>query len=270
MGLDVYLYRYDDFHKSQEKEKKYSDLSDELWNKTTDEYGSYENIPDNIKETIREALNKSLEIMELGEWGQDEKHKEQIEVNSKLYPDHYFKIGYFRSSYNSGGINNILRNLGLPDLHEIFEVNGEDYYIQPNWKECLERTNKVMEDLKKSGGYRIHKFSSNVFAGTAGLPRSEAEALSIFRSQIERDGGASNYNYSNKDGEFFMHEPLEIVAIIPGMDKVFARERECVYAITKPEDDNQWYYQALEIVKETIEYVLAQDKIEQYYLHWSG
>ena len=36
------------------------------------------------------------------------------------------------------------------------------------------------------------------------------------------------------------------------------------------EGDNDWYINALEIVKETIEYVLGKDNIDQYYLHWSG
>jgi hypothetical protein len=270
MGLDVYLYRYENFRETRERETKYNNLSDDLWNKKNDEYGSYDAIPDEAKNNIRETLDKTLEVMGLGKWGEDENNKEKIEINSKLYPDHYFKVGYFRSSYNSGGINNILGNLGLPDLYDIFSVNEEDYYIQPHWEDCLVRTNKAIEALKKSGGYRIHKFSSNPFGGTAGLPRTEAEALDIFRSQIERDGKSPEYNYSNNKGEFFINEPIKISAIIPGIEIFLGKERECVYAITQPKDENNWYLEALEIVKETIEYVLEQDKIEQYYLHWSG
>jgi hypothetical protein len=37
-----------------------------------------------------------------------------------------------------------------------------------------------------------------------------------------------------------------------------------------PDDNTQWYEQALEIVIETCEYVLAQPHPETYVTHWSG
>jgi len=55
--------------------------------------------------------------------------------------------------------------------------------------------------------------------------------------------------------------------MIQGKEKIFG-ERDCVYVVT--ESDNSWYLQALEIVRETIEYVLSRENKEQYYLHWSG
>lgn len=113
-----------------------------------------------------------------------------------------FKIGYFRSSYNSGGINRVLANMGLPTLDEIMGAN-DNYVFQPNWKKALENVESVIEQLKTNGAYRVE-----------------------------------------------------------------LGERDCTYVVT--ESDNSWYIQALEIVKETIQYVLNSETEEQYYLHWSG
>jgi hypothetical protein len=55
--------------------------------------------------------------------------------------------------------------------------------------------------------------------------------------------------------------------MIPGIQTVLGT-RPCIYVVT--ESDNTWYLQALEVVRETIEFVLSQEDKELYYLHWSG
>ena len=55
--------------------------------------------------------------------------------------------------------------------------------------------------------------------------------------------------------------------MIPGTFKIL-NEMSCVYVVT--ESDNTWYIQALEIVRDTIKYVLSKEDKEKYYLHWSG
>jgi hypothetical protein len=79
--------------------------------------------------------------------------------------------------------------------------------------------------------------------------------------------GDEGYNYSNSNGEFSFHEPQKVLAMIPGTYKIF-NEQPCVYVVT--ESDNSWYIQALEIIRDTIKYVLSKENKEQYYLHWSG
>jgi hypothetical protein len=64
-----------------------------------------------------------------------------------------------------------------------------------------------------------------------------------------------------------MAEPLKVLAMIPGIQTVLGT-RPCIYVVT--ESDNTWYLQALEVVRETIEFVLSQEDKELYYLHWSG
>lgn len=74
-------------------------------------------------------------------------------------------------------------------------------------------------------------------------------------------------NYSNSIGTFYLENPIEVLATIPGTENMF-RTRDCTYIITKA--DNTWYIEALEIVKSTIEFVLDKKDIEKYYLAWSA
>lgn len=263
MGLDIYLHRYDNFEDTREREKKYSEFSDNIWKKA----GDYDSLEESKKEEIRKKEDEFAKSLNLDKWGSDKDSVEGIEIDHPDYPDHYFKIGYFRSSYNGAGIERILRNLGLPTLADIFDVKGEGYYIHPDWEKAKQKTQEVIDLLKKEGGYRVHSVSPNIFSPPD--VHSEGEALEVFRKQIQRESEreGEKHNYSNKEGEFFLAEPLKVLAMIPGETKILAK-MPCVYVVT--ESDNEWYIQALEIVKSTCEYVLQKENIDQYYLHWSG
>jgi hypothetical protein len=262
MGLDIYLYRYDNFEKTRELEEKQSKFDDNAWA----EAGDYDKLTDEQKDEVRSKIKEHAKSLGLDEWGSDETTREQIEEPHPNYPDHYFKIGYFRSSYNSGGIERILRNLGLPTMDDIFKHKGEDYYFQPNWEESLARCEEVIEEFKKKGSYRVNHVSSNMFKQPD--VHSEKEALDIFMDELsKKKQGDEGYNYSNSNGEFSFHEPQKVLAMIPGTYKIF-NEQPCVYVVT--ESDNTWYINALEIVRDTIKHVLSKENKEQYYLHWSG
>lgn len=125
----------------------------------------------------------------LDKCGEDEAFKEQIPADSKLYPEHLFKIGYFRSSYNGSGINLILLLRGFMCLYQLFDYSG-DHVFQPNWRKAKENTVKTIADL------RHH---------------------------------------------------IEINSL-----------------------DLNWYVQALEIVGETIDFVLSRKDMDKLYLYWWG
>jgi hypothetical protein len=262
MGLDIYLYRYDNFEKTRQLEENYNSFSEKLWN----DAGEYDNLTKEQKDEISNKVKEYALSLGLDEWGSPINGMEQIEENHPDYPDHYFKLGYFRSSYNSGGIERILRNLGLPTMDDIFKHKGEDYHFQPNWEESLVRCEEVIEEFKKKGAYRVNHVSSNMFKQPD--VHSEKEALDIFMEELsKKKQGDEGYNYSNSNGEFSFHEPQKVLAMIPGTYKIF-NEQPCVYVVT--ESDNSWYIQALEIIRDTIKYVLSKENKEQYYLHWSG
>ena len=95
MGLDVYLYKYEDFEKVIFAEDEYERLSGEAWR-----FGGkkYEELTDDEKDYARER--DKVFMLSLGLVGYGESPlKQEVELPSSKYPDHYFKIGYFRSSY---------------------------------------------------------------------------------------------------------------------------------------------------------------------------
>lgn len=260
MGLDIYLYKYEDFEDTQRKEKDYNSTTEAIWEAA----GDYDSLTQEIKDEIRNKCKEYALGLDLGEYGEDPR-KESVQIDHPDYPDHYFKIGYFRSSYNEGGIEKILKNLGLPTMRDIFRKDDEEYAFQPDWQKTMTSTEELIERFKVEGAYRIKAISHNIFKDPSTLPKSAAAALDIFKREIDR--GPHEYNYSNSDGEFCLHENEKVLAFIPGMDKIF-RESPCIYVVT--ESDNTWYIQALEIVRDTCKYVLEQPDKEKYYLHWSG
>jgi len=270
MGLDIYLYHYDNFADTREREEKHAKIDEQLWA----EAGEYDSLSDEKKEEIRVKSKEVADSLGLDSWGSDKEGSESIEFDHPSYPDHYFKIGYFRSSYNAGGIEKILRNFGLMTMHEIFEVTNGEYYIQPDWQKAKERAVETLEKLKALPNYRVEPFFTERIL-SENIPTSPNEAMQLFLEEMQKLKEADEkyptrekYNYSNRAGHFYPAETLQVHAIVPGKSQYIFNERECLYVIL--EGSNDWYIKALEIVVATCDHVLAQKNIEQYYLHWSG
>lgn len=260
MGLDIYLYKYENFEETTRKEKLHNEFHEKLW-----EGLEISELSEDQKNELREKSKAYAESLGLDEWGIDEIGKENMERPHEKYPDHYFKIGYFRSSYNNSGIERILRNMDLPTLSDVFQHKGEEYHFRPNWEGSLERINSLIEEFSKKGAYRVNSVAENMFReSTIG---SEKDALSVFLEEMEeaKKGGPSSY--TNRNGEFYLDEPIKVLGMIPGTQNIIGK-RKCMYVVT--ESDNTWYIQALEIIRDTIQFVLDQEDKEKYYLHWSG
>jgi hypothetical protein len=266
MGLDVYLYKYSDFKKSKKNEKAYDDYSNKLYD--TLEGIEDEQILKDARAGIRIKLEEKAKDLGLNDWGGDITYREKIELDSVLHPDHMFKIGYFRSSYNGGGINNVLRDLEIPGLYDIFEHNEDDYEFCPDWRDALRVVQESINLLKKDKGYRVDSVSANLFSPDD-VPTSAAAALQIFYEQLNAKSKNKEFlSYSNKNGEFYLDKNgLKVHGLIPGKDMF---QRPCTFVIYKPKDANKYYLEALEVVKETIEYVLAQENPQDFYLSWSA
>lgn len=313
MGLDVYLYKMNAPRAEIERlrdlsEKISQEANDEAYDNKGESYSEYE------KRTTEEERDRTFEKYKELKRSKAAAHgltidekwcdvllpEEKVEIDSKRDPKHYFKIGYFRSSYNNGGINHVLRNLLGAEygLGWIFD-NDEEYYLYPDWKRARTRAEELLK-LYQASSQKCPASVTTVTCVTEPC-RSEEEALRMFQevydAQIRQTDPRKQCHgmtaFSNKHGLFDMTrfmtdpktfdgekaEPMQIVAVIPGvqesiMAKVMGRNgvlEPCAYVITKkdvgPED---WYAKALMIVIETIDYVLAQEKPEQFYLHWSG
>jgi hypothetical protein len=266
MGLDVYLSYYKNYHQSKANEKAYEEISDNLWEAVKSVEG--DELTEDSKKRIWSTLEKEAGKLGLDKYGCDITYRDRIENDSAKYPEHYFKVGYFRSSYNGSGINSILKDLGIPDLYDIFQPEDE-YEFSPNWSYALDVVQESIKLLKKDKGYRVEAISANMFSPDE-VMKSPQQALKVFNDKLdEMSKSKSGFNwFSNRDGHFYLdNKGLQVHALLPGKDFM---QRPCTFAVYKLKDGNKYYLQALEIVKETIEYVLKQEDPQAYYLSWSG
>lgn len=260
MGLDIYLYKYADFEETQRKEKEYEAYSDCLW-----KHRVYADIPEEERDEIRkkeDIFKISLGIAE------EDICRERVELSSLIHPEHQFKIGYFRSSYNDSGINRILDTVCGKNLHHIFCSENSSYYIKPDWENAL----RVTDDLITKLNDHVNKINVSVSAvdvrdtSSEKLPTSTNEALTLYIEEFLKNPSLPfDGAYSNSVGLFSMKNAQKVKAFIPGV----RYNRPCVY-IVHEETTFSWYIEALEIVKETIKYVLEQPDREKYILHWSS
>ena len=253
MGLDVYLYKCPDQSVSA-LEELYEERTNPLFDDGNDL-------------TYHERKQIMLDIateLGLNEWGQHPS-RQKIDQPSTKYPGHLFKLGYFRSSYNGSGIDSYFRRLGLPILEDIFEP-GDEYEFTPDWTKARANTIdalRLYDEYFARPESRFDTFAMEAMPIRPDLaPCSAKEALEAYAKEITLPsfGGA----YSNALG-YFYPEPLKVHALIPGVNL----NTSCVYVVFE-RDNEDWYRQALEIVLETVDYVLAQPDKQDYYLHWSG
>ena len=262
MGLDIYLYRYDDFGRVNALEDEAEAHANEAWQKA----GGWDALTDAERDEVS-AANKAWNAERgLGEWGEVlPPAKIKVELPSARWPDHLFKVGYFRSSYNDGGFNRVAFNLVGKDLAWIFDVGGDDYHVRPDWKAALARASQVSDELEKEpqiGAFNVSPI--NLFEGTP-EPVDTARAIEIYKEQASRATGPFGDGWSNKAGEFFPHNPLKVLALVNGID-VFKRPA----IIVVHEKDLSSYVQSARIVAETCQYVLDTGEPEKHVLHWSG
>lgn len=260
MGLDIYLKKYENFEETIRKEEEFRDFEEKLWMGV-----DYNSLNESEKEEFKEKERLFSFSLGLDEYGQDEVNKKSVTIDHPKYPEHYFKIGYFRSSYNDSGIEKILRNMDLPTMGDIFNPKGE-YIFQPDWEECLAKINKLIEDFSHKGDFRVFCVDQNIFREPD--INSSKDALSVFIKEMERSKEGGPESYSNINGEFHFEEPLEVLALIPGNNNSLGKKRPCTYVVTK--SSNKWYSEALEIIRDTVEFVLKQEDKQKYFLHWSG
>jgi len=201
--------------------------------------------------------------------------EEGVEIPSAKYPKHYFKIGYFRSSYNENGINTVLGTLINMDLYDIFEKEKDDYVVVPNWVSVLHKTNEAIKKYTEHLNSPVGKYAiTTIYGFNRGGAKSKDDAFDIFKKQFEahaKNAPTSFDSYSCNDGTFYLGEPLKVVGVIKGRGTgIHSDEDYIIFEKDEKIIEDDFYLQALEIVKETIEYVLAQKDDKKYYLHWSG
>lgn len=287
MGLDVYLYQYIDKEKADALEAEYEKLSEQIWKEVTGGV-AYDQLTEEQKQQASSKTEELRDKMGLGEWGEaPESLKKKIQEPSTIKPDHLFGIGYFRSSYNEGGINRVAEvATGKYGLYWIFDREQDDEYsFQPDWQKARARAQQLIDEMeanaKKTGGpLFVMDCMANMFDDLATVAQrcsSKNDALQIYQGEYERcedgDGPFGGGGYSNIRGEFYHKTPIEVVGVVHGARKgILAGALEpATYLVCRQSDETlQFYADALRIVIETCDYVMAQEKPKQYWLHWSA
>jgi hypothetical protein len=205
-----------------------------------------------------------------------------VELPSKKYPKHLFKIGYLRSSYNSGGLNNYLDRKGIDDLYWVFQPNDR-YEFVPNWEEAKSRIDIVLGQFDKChqtwrGKYDVDFVGFNALnKDMSGYPKTKQEAQFVFGRKYEEHHKQIGKNkkmtrmfgssFTCREGAFWFGG-FKIVAALPGFGEYF--KEPGVYLMYENASGAEYYRQSLEITKEMIEFVLNQKRPQDYGLHWSG
>lgn len=296
MGLDVYLKVCDDWEDSIARTDEYERLSEENYATAKREVG-LEGVDynDMTKEQRDEYFGRAGELNEplrerlgLEEYGEDPGLRSaEIPNDFKgfVHPgreEHIFELGYFRSSYNGSGINNLAGAHGFPSLYDLFpEANNHDeYYLAPDWEQALARTESAIERLKqimaeRPDNVRVTEVSMNAFIGPPEV-NSEEDALKIYYGEAEKWKGQEadpwfGSGYTNRDG-MFDSEGVRVKGVIPGFREFMGNKIPCTYVIIENDeyDPISWCLKAYEMVKLTIEYVLEQEDTSKFRLAWSG
>lgn len=263
MGLDVGLYYSDDWDFSIECEKAQESFDHEYYilEKEAENLGRTM-IPVNeylLRPDVFQTYKKYLSQEKRGVFEFD-KGIHRIEEDSPRHPEVYFKIGYFRSSYNSSGINHVLRDLDLPDLYDIFSVTDSDgYYVFVDWMSAKRKIVDVLEKFRPMATeYYVCNLNRYNMSGKSSL---ELLKFVIEKKSEKHDVPAfiSDAGYICSGVEFY-----------PVGTEIIAATDKYIVCKTKGVEGFAGYLPLLEVVEDTIDYVLKQEHPENYRLGWSA
>ncbi len=200
--------------------------------------------------------------LKAGPHDEDDCNAPKVELPSASYPEHYFKIGYFRSSYNGSGFNNAMRQYGLSTLDDICEPS-DAYGFTPDWSMMIDRAAAALiafDAAHERMRYRVH---TETFIDS--VATSEEQALAVFLAEMGKNRAFDDGGWSSRRGTF-IPKGMKVCGLMQG-----TRFGPCLYVVVEQEPEAiGWYRNAIEIVRETAEWVLAQPDPKAFHLHWSS
>ena len=219
------------------------------------------------------------------------KEMQEVYFTSTQFPEHIFKVGYFRSSYNEGGIDRMLPEF-LGDgysLGWIFDVKlncpshplpakGLAVVGETRMSSTIEEYDRAIREFKETRQLNEHYFVEK--------PDWE-QAKARVKDVLEKLEGVAKKPGREKMPWTMLssHEHFELVK--EAQEKIKTGELPkpksneefdkmvcfCNWLKNGNKDGIQWYIQALKIVEETINWVLAEKRKNgsecEYVLHWS-
>lgn len=195
---------------------------------------------------------------------------EPLEMPSALHPAHPFKIGKFTSDYSESGFDKTLKRLTGYNLLSLFGLTRlaliSQSEIQPNWRTLQSRLseiqNKVSSHLTNCGGFHNVQVVAKKLVNP---PLTTQKALEVFCTEVSKakQDNIGFGNFSTENGDFFLSNPWKVVAVIPSGNEQFP-----VFLIC--EENMSWYIEGINIIAETIQYILNSPEGESHYtLSWS-
>lgn len=193
---------------------------------------------------------------------------------SRMFPDHYWRQNYLRSSYNEGGYNHVVGALIGKDLYWVFEpmMHGDDEYeFEPTKQElaeCRRRAEQVERELaaidETASG--ITFVSMNPFSKPDDYDaiNSDEAAMKLYRETVAQHtpGPFGDSGFGNKSGEFYPSDPLTVRAFIHGKGPLGNYGTYAIY-----DRDLSHYKQASTI---TLEFIDRAMSVDHPVIHWSA
>lgn len=233
-------------------------------------------------------------------WSDDER---QIDRPSVLHPECSCRIGYWRSAYNAGGFNAVLHELTGKTLLDIFPEAC--YEFVPDWRAARGRAAALLEELRAAApcGYRVvefpppdtrpepppeHVYTTGDFPPDVVIaPRAQIDSRYAALRDFLQEKATNEARphplaaYDSGRGSFWFEYRPRVAGILygAGSDKNAARGiemddktagRPAMYLVVESAGDNADCIERLEVVQETIDWVLQQPIPEDYWLKWSG
>ena len=219
----------------------------------------------------RDLYNKRLfdVYTKLGvDWnGMDTANSERIEMPSETMTEHDFKVGTFPiGNDDMGTFGGMLSGLGLPGVIELFppsrsvDAGMQRSYVFPDWTTSFDNLVDLQGEVRRrtvlSADGRMTALMSVELPLRNPLEdqivvKSKVDAIDM-TMQIART--TSRDIQQSKVGSFYNARTLAVRSIIHGMYGVF---------VTYEEDVTD-HFNAIKIMRETVEYVISQDHTEEY------
>ena len=309
MGLDVYLYHaMEDLEPWFEKCKQYEEVSKKNWD-AAGEYSKLTQAQKDKVSAKNKKVADSLGLDEWGSIPDDIQEKVEMPSDKHgehLYSIGYFRSSYNGGGTNSQcdklGVPN------LYDIFaEYAGDDGDSYYRFVDWDAAKEVVVNVITQLKEIQATDRGKFQAidievlynEMIQEGSGkvpnpdkteawyqekiarplefkdhIPQSSPGAMDMFIKQLDehknKDGTLSGFNsYSSKQGHFHLNG-LKCFGFIPGVKKHWSGSMVPTMYIIIESDSVDYILSCMEIVEETIDYVLAESDSDTYFLGWSG
>lgn len=202
------------------------------------------------------------------ELGMDElDYGKKIEKKSKVFSDHFFKVGLFFDGQGAESFSFVMQQLGLKTMDEIFGrcPKGEKLqFCVPDWGAALLRCAEEKAKLKRMYLEKQRVLDYRVVTMVFNLENERQEVSSFVLSEYVKDylSKVDEGQGGTEEIVLYGEETIEGVVLKKEGDRLV------VCLIVKTKEFYIWYLEALEVIQETIEFVLSQKRVEEYYLLW--